>query len=246
MHRLFTVHKTRRQFYLDGEWQFLTDPEDVGVRDRWCETFPSPADYHFVPSCWNNELGLYHYEGTAWYRRTFHSEAQNLRLVFHGVNTEADVYLDGRHLGYHYGGFLGFGFTVTGVAPGEHVLTVRVNNTHNETDTIPLAHVDWFHYGGIIRSVEVMELGDLWLQGCRIDYVLTGDDRSSLTVSAEVENLSGQHCVSEFGVEVDGRRIKGESMSFAPGVNHVKLDGLDLGQVERWTPEEPAAIYHYV
>ena len=238
MHRLFPVHQTRRHFYLDGRWQFHIDPQDLGRREGWAERFPADAGHAFVPSCWNNELDLYHYEGAAWYRTTFRSAGRSLRLVFHAVNTEADVYLDGHHLGHHYGGFIPFAFTVAGAGPGEHALTVRVDNTHNATDTIPLSRVDWFHYGGIIRSVEAMELSDLWLADCRIDYALAGSGVANLVVRATVGNLAAQPIASDLRVEVEGRPVYQDRLSFAPGETvqsaQIRLDG-----IQRWSPEEP-------
>lgn len=239
MHRLFETHRLRRHRYLDGQWQFMTDPEDRGKTERWFESFPAGADRHFVPSCWNNELGLYHYEGVAWYRTTFRSDAANLRLVFHGVNTEADVYLDGRHLGYHYGGFMKFGFTVRGVRQGEHTLTVRVDNRHNAVDTIPLARVDWFHYGGIIRSVEVMELADLWQRECRIDYTLTGADQADLTVEAVAENLSDGAATAAFTIFADDKILHQREVTLAPGENRLRVEGLKLDGIERWDLDHP-------
>jgi len=181
---------------------------------------------------------LYHYEGAAWYSTTFRSDAANLRLVCHGVNTEADVYLDGRHLGYHYGGFMKFGFTVTGVRPGLHTLTMRVDNTHNTTDTIPLARVDWFHYGGIIRSVEVMELGEVWLQDCRLDYNLAGEG-AELSIGATAGNLSGKPVEVGFAVTVDGQLLHQRQLTLPAGESRIGVDGLQLARIERWDPEHP-------
>ena len=239
MHRLFETHRTRRHFYLDGKWQFITDPHDVGKKEEWFKDFPAEARSCFVPSCWNNELGLYHYEGAAWYGTVFHTESRNLRLVCHAVNTEADVYLDGRHLGYHYGGFVPFGFTVTGLEPGEHAVTIRVDNTHNNTDTIPLARVDWFHYGGIIRSVEVMELGDLWLSECRLDYAFTGEDRVKLTVRTAVANLTDQPRNAVCAVYLDGCEAACLPILCAPGENALETEPIVLENVMRWSPENP-------
>jgi beta-galactosidase/beta-glucuronidase len=75
--------------------------------EKWFKHFPKPTHSMYVPSCWNNELNLYDYEGAAWYRTIFTlADTEHIRLIFHGILNHADVYLNGEHLGYHYGGII--------------------------------------------------------------------------------------------------------------------------------------------
>ncbi len=83
-----------------------------------------------------------------------------MRLNFGAVLTEANVYLDGNHIGYHYGGFSQFDFIVNGVEAGEHTLTVKVDNRF-DFNSIPQKRVDWYHYGGITRDVTVEKLSGI-------------------------------------------------------------------------------------
>ncbi len=172
MIRLFKRHDKRRTILLDGMWQFKTDSDAVGVKEEWYKNFPANCNNIIVPSCWNHELNLYHYEGICWYKTTFTTEKTNINLVFHGVTGVANVYLDGVLIGNHYGGFTGFSFELKNIEKGLHSLVVSVDNTHDDLNTIPLSVVDWFHYGGITRSVEVMELDDVWIKDYKIDYEL--------------------------------------------------------------------------
>ena len=130
-----------------------------------------------VSACWNNGMGLYSYEGVAWYRKFVEvSRTSHARLIFHGVLGHADVYLDGQRLGYHYGGFSPFEFVLPDLAQGRHELVVRTDNSHTR-NTIPLDKVDWYHYGGIMRSVEWQELPDIYIHKLkygRPDWVQDG------------------------------------------------------------------------
>src|SRR5512145_2550074 len=63
-----------------------------------------------VPGDWNSQDDkLFYYEGTVWYRKMFEftkKEASNrVFLCFGGANYETHVYLNGRKLGKHVGGF---------------------------------------------------------------------------------------------------------------------------------------------
>ena len=173
--RTFDGHEKRRRICLDGAWKFRTEGETAFRRT-------------FVPSCWNNELGLLSYEGVCIYERTFYCEGGTIRLCFAGVTTEAEVFFDGERLGEHYGGFCEFSFIKRGVPAGEHTLTVRVDNSFDE-NSIPQARVDWWHYGGITRSVFVEILEGLCVTYARTEYELK-DARASVTEKIEVYNAA--------------------------------------------------------
>ena len=69
---------SRQVFSLDGTWEIIFDPENVGREAGWhrAETFSSMAGRRTidVPSCW--ELIEKDYEGVAFYRRTFQVPAE--------------------------------------------------------------------------------------------------------------------------------------------------------------------------
>ena len=111
MQRLFTDHILRKTETLNGTWNFRIDPENRGVEEKWYLGL-SDSEPVTVPSVWNTQFGLLTYCGAAWYEKRFHTEGGCLRFCFEGVMTEADVWLDGVHLGYHYGGFCQFDFIV--------------------------------------------------------------------------------------------------------------------------------------
>ncbi|WP_407272287.1 glycoside hydrolase family 2 protein [Radiobacillus sp. PE A8.2] len=170
MIRTFQEHEKRQTKLLNGAWSFVVDPHDVGLKEQWYKQFPESSRSMFVPSCWNNEIGLYDYEGVAWYRTTFTlPSSEHVRLIFHGILNHANVYLDGEHLGYHYGGFSPFNFTIPSLSAGNHELIVRTDSKLDEA-TIPYHYVDWYHYGGIIRPVELQTLPDVFIENFQVDY----------------------------------------------------------------------------
>lgn len=173
MARLFEEHIQRRVKSLDGAWNFCKDPDDVGRDAEWFLNL-SATDTVGVPSVWNEESGLLSYEGVAWYQKRFYTDGGCLRFCFGGVMTEAEVWLDGTRLGSHYGGFAQFDFIVSEVEPGYHHLTVRVDNRFDDY-SIPQKKVDWYHYGGIIRSVSVETLEGICVLSNRLEYTLSKD-----------------------------------------------------------------------
>lgn len=171
--RLFQTTTTRRSASLDGLWRFIIDKENCGIDGKWYENFPSNADKMCVPGCWNLDPKYFAYEGVAWYQTEFTAEEEIYVLEFSSVLMQATVYIDGAEMGSHYGGFTPF--CITGRGKGWHQLTVRVDNTHNAVNTIPLSRVDWYHYGGIAGQVKVTSYAGAYIADRRISYELNGN-----------------------------------------------------------------------
>ena len=81
-------------------------------------------------------------------------------LKFGAVRYVADVWLNGKYLGYHEGGDTPFALDATGaLVPGAYNnLVVRVDNPvwGTRDDIVPWGLADWWNYGGIV--------GDVWLE----------------------------------------------------------------------------------
>ncbi|MFW5980662.1 MAG: glycoside hydrolase family 2 TIM barrel-domain containing protein [Halanaerobiaceae bacterium] len=240
MNRLFEQFKKRKVKNLDGIWDFVTDPEDRGLKEKWYKEFPEESRKIMVPSCWNNEWNLYHYEGTAWYAKTFESESSSLNLKFNGFTGQIEVYLDGEHLGGKYGGFTGFECLATDIEPGKHQLVVSVDNTHNDKNTIPLSRVDWFHYGGLFRSVEVMELEKVWIKDYKIEYKLTQElNQALLDFTLNLEGLKEGTLEKEIKVYINGNEFYRDFVEIE-GETRVEIKGRSLTDINLWEPENPA------
>ena len=191
MNRLFKQHSFAKITNLDGVWDFVTDPENQGIENKWFSDFPKDSRKIVVPSCWNLEADLFRYRGTAWYKTELEVGSPDIYISFSAVQNEADVYLDGVHLGNHYGGFLEFGFEVRGLSLGRHTLTVRVNNDLNPEDTIPGSLLDWYNYGGIARGVTVREIGECYIEWHKISYSLENGLRDArLNISLGIKARS--------------------------------------------------------
>ena len=99
-------------------------------------------------------------EGSVWYKKKFVQKKQpNKRYFIHfgSVSYKATVYLNGKLLGSHEGGFTPFQFEITNsLNDGENSLIVKVNNERTK-DGLPGDGFDWFNYGGITRDVNLIE-----------------------------------------------------------------------------------------
>ena len=123
-----------------------------------------PLDWNFVnlPHSWNAIDGQDgdndYFRGTAYYAKNLNKlelpEADRYYLELQGANSSADVYLDGKHLAHHDGGYSTWRVDLTDHLSAMHLLVVKVDNSANETVYPQMA--DFTFYGGIYRDVNIL------------------------------------------------------------------------------------------
>lgn len=151
MERGFQTHKIRKATELNGLWEFRAGEETRKVS---------------VPSCWENYPGFENYEGKAVYEKKFRAGG-NLHFLWKGVSHTGVVCLDGEKIAEHYNAFTPFETVVPDVKPGEHKLTIEVDNSFNEESALHIPN-DYFTYGGINRPVIVEEVRDCFIERLHI------------------------------------------------------------------------------
>jgi len=94
---------------------------------------------------WNSQNDrLLYYEGTIWYRRRFDAPksalGNRLFVYFGAANYEADVYLNGRKLGKHVGGFTPFAYEITRLAKEKDNRWSCGSTTSGRPEGVPTVH----------------------------------------------------------------------------------------------------------
>ena len=238
MARLFDEHVKRKCVSLNGAWKMQKDENNVGREQGFQNGLSSNITTH-VPSVWNSKLDMLSYEGVVWYQKDFYSEGGTVRLYFGAVMTECEVYLDGRLLGNHYGGFSSFYFLVENLNSGKHTLVLRVDNSFDEI-SIPQPLVDWYHYGGITREVRLEYLSGISILSNLFDYKIN-------SLSADVEfrlelyNATDERKEEEISVSLDENVILKAPVTLeAREVKNIKLIGGRVENLRLWSPDSPA------
>ena len=189
-----------------------------------------------VPGDWNTQdEKLFYYEGTVWYRRTFNrphaGPGHRQFLHFGGANYETEVYLNGRKLGSHIGGFTPFEFEVTGrLRDSDNSLVVRVNN-RRRPEGVPTVNTDWWNYGGITRDVLLVDVPGTFVR----DYFLQIKPGSEDRVAGFVQ-LDGPVPAASVRVEIPELGVSAEA---APGESGLAAFDFALPGAVLWTPENP-------
>ena len=239
MARLFEERTKRHIKCLDGAWKMRVDKDNIGIDQAWFNDNIG-GDTVIVPSVFATDKNLFTYEGVAWYEKSFYFEGGTLFLSFGAVMTVADVWLDGKHLGYHYGGFCQFDFTVDDVAEGYHRLTVRVDNSFDEC-AIPQPHVDWYHHGGITRSVEAHTLRGISVISNKFDYTLSPDlKEAECSFTVTLYNTSADKAETTLTLLIDTDVVYEDKITLdGRSTEEVVISGVDLDDVRLWDIGKP-------
>ncbi len=241
---------------LDGQWQAIVDPYDVGYIDYRAQTAKnnnafyknhkpqSPSElveYDFdtagqlnVPGDWNTQRdSLLLYEGSVWYKRSFdYTKPGNKRLFVHfaAANYLANVYLNGEELGRHEGGFTPFDFEITDRAkPTGNFLVLRVNDMRAKED-VPTLNTDWWNYGGITRPVTLVEVPETFIR----DYSVQLEKGSTHVVKGSIE-LDGPQLRQSVTIQIPEVGIKQTYRTDAGG----RVEFSFPADLQLWSPANP-------
>ncbi len=235
----------RTAISLDGTWNTIVDPYETGLGSRFYEnakpkTKSDLVEYDFdrspklkVPGDWNTQRdSLLFYEGVVWYQRYFSYQKQaHVRtfLYFGAANYRARVWLNGVKVGEHEGGFTPFDFEVTDkIAEGDNSVVVEVDNTRR-ADGVPARNTDWWNYGGLTRSVELIEVPGTFIENYSVRLAKDGGHiEGSVTVN-------GPRNMSTITVEIPEIGVKQSASSDKAGRFFFSFPA----KAELWSPENP-------
>ncbi|MCX6302455.1 MAG: beta galactosidase jelly roll domain-containing protein [Bacteroidia bacterium] len=149
--------------YNDLNWPVISIPH------TWM-TYETTGDIHpFIKNISEND-DPYWWKGWGWYRKHFtvneKYKGQKVFIEFEGVQKYCEVWLNGKYLGDHKGGYGSFDFDLTGlIVPGkENVVTIAVNNRKDDQYKIPPMNVTGFNvYGGVYRDVNLVIKDKLYI-----------------------------------------------------------------------------------
>jgi len=169
--------RARQTVNLNGSWNTIVDQLGVGdaspllrggVGENESYGPHELLEYSFkgqqtlqVPGDWNSqETSLFWYRGIVWYQKEFNYQppsGKRVFLYFGGANFAKDVYVNGKLLARHKGGFTPFNTEVTDyLKAGKNAVVVKVDSMSG-ADEVPTEYNDWMNYGGITRDVMLVE-----------------------------------------------------------------------------------------
>ncbi|MBR6181365.1 MAG: beta-glucuronidase [Prevotella sp.] len=239
---------------LNGEWNYIVDVQEQGYYDYRMNPTPwgffrnakpqKPSDlveYDFdtsptmhVPGDWNTQdERLFFYEGTVWMKRDFQYRQQTGKralLYFGAVNYEAIVYVNGKKVGRHVGGFTPFCYDVTDlVKDGSNFVILKIDNKRH-ADNVPTLIFDWWNYGGITRDVLLLTVDDTYIDDYSLQLVKGNDKLLHFKV-----NLNQAKAGEQVTLTIPELKVKKTIVTDETGAAEIDLKAKPM----LWSPENP-------
>ncbi len=212
---------------LSGEWRYIIDPYKTALLksksepkavflDRVNVSPHKMMEYSFdnspymsVPGDWNGQVAeMALYEGLVWFRKEVQlPKVNDKRYLLHigAANYKSYVYVNGKKVGEHEGGFTPFAFDVTNnLKVGRNSVVIGVDSEH-EDDSVPTPVTDWKNFGGITRDVHLLEVPNTYISTYFIQ--LESSDVIKANVSLSGERINRREVtvrIPELGVMVSG------------------------------------------
>jgi beta-galactosidase len=222
----------------DKAWRVLDLPHDWSIEDL--PGTESPLD----PDAIGGISSGYFTGGTGWYRKTFKLpekwSGKRLYLRFDGIYMDADIWINGEHLGNHPYGYTSFWHDVTPVlSPGEtNLVAVRVRNEGKNSR--------WYSGSGIYRHVwlTITEPFHVAQWGSSVTTPVIEEGRAMVQVSNELINHEGKQGPVKVVTKIldsSGNRVASKSDQLDPGgMERINISQeLELGNPELWSPDSP-------
>ena len=199
-------------FAMAVSMQTLAQRENILINQDWNFRFSHQVDKNSsrrvdLPHTWNAQdalggkhdykRGIGNYTKKIFIRPEW--QGKRLFLRFEGANCVSNVFVNGKHIGEHRGGYGAFVFEITDkVEYGkENTLLVRVNNGE-QLDVMPLVG-DFNFYGGIYRDVHLLLTDNLCISP--LDYASSGvyliqqqvtDKQATICARVNLSNGTGE------------------------------------------------------
>lgn len=129
---------------------------------RWLAGLEGGGEPASLPHCWNErdtfQMRRHSYSGHGAYRTVFTlpdspNEGGRWRLRTEGFYGVGDVWLDGRRAASFDGQYLGLDVDLDRLAPGEHLLALRMDNRARRNVLPGFSAPDFLLYGGLVGRV---------------------------------------------------------------------------------------------
>lgn len=217
----------------DAGWRYIALPHDWMIEQPVSETNPSGTEGGYYPG------------GVGWYRRTLdlteYQDMDQFYLLFEGVQMNADVYFNGKHLGKQVYGYSSFYHDITSL-----VRTDTMNVIAVRTDCSNLPVDRWYSGGGIYRHVRLIATNSVHVPiwGTAVTSRIDSAGGAEMTVSMDMlnEGRRSQRFEVRYDIVDPGGRIvaEGKSMEFLePDSKGSTVHTFRIEEPLLWSPEQP-------
>ena len=189
----------REWLNLNGKWSFKIDKSKSGLAKKYYEPqtkFDRTINVPFCPESVLSGIEYKDFMDAVWYSREFTipEKYSGLRTILHfgAVDYKATVYINGKEVGTHKGGYISFEFDITDyITDGKNVLTVYAeDDTRNPLQPRGKQSEEYYSHGcdytrttGIWQTVWLEFVPESRIKGIKI---FPNVENCSVDIQAEV------------------------------------------------------------
>lgn len=211
-----------------------------------------------------NASGCRNYQGEAWYRKKFKisniEKRGRIFVYFEGVMGKSRVWINGKEILNHYGGYLPFAADITDyVKSGEedNVIAVLADNS-DDNSYLPgkqQAGLDFSYFGGIYRDVYLISTSPVYITLPQISKTIAGggvfaatlsakDNSATIEVKTEVHNsedVAKKTRIVTIIEDPKGTVIKkiSDTKTFKNNETYSFVQRINVSGIKLWHPNNP-------
>ena len=255
----------REVFNFNVGWRFYkgaaNGAEQPGFNDSDWTVVNTPHGLEYLP---DEASGGINYQGEAWYRKHFtvpeNLKGQKVFLYFEAIMGKSKIWVNGKLLAEHFGGYLPIIIDVTDAVKfnnEENIVAVWADNSDDPTypPGKPQRELDFTYFGGIYRDVWLYSTNAVHITdpnyadkvaggGVFVHYENLSDELVDVVVSTEITNETGKSqriSLSSAILNADGKTVgKAEKSATVKAnssstiIQHIKVKNPHL-----WHPDDP-------
>lgn len=259
----------RKAYSMNMAWRFLKGDSEAQVWNKdfddsaW-EVVSLPHGIEYLPV---EASGCANYQGIVWYRKHFtpsdELKGKRLFLHFEAIMGKSEVYLNGKLIKKHYGGYLPVITDITDRIEwdSENVIAVKADNSDDPTYPVgkPQSLLDYTYFGGIYRDCWLIAHNDVFITnanyenevaggGLFISYDRVSEESAIINLKAHIRNQSSkrQKITIEFQLkEKEGNTVltTAKSLTVQRGKANYAVSSMKVDAPKLWSPETPYLYY---
>ena len=252
----FSSFAQREKESINESWkQFTGDvagAENADFNDASWQTVNIPHTWNAIDAYTQRK----YFKGIGWYHKnlllTNKYAGKKLFINFEGVFLKADVYINGKFVGEHKGGYTAFTFDISNYVtiPGKNSIAIKVDNSKDLG--LPPISGDYTLFGGIYRDVYLISTNQIHIDemnlgssGVFIETPMVTDKIATVKVSGTITNQSTENknvtilskVIDKAGAVVSELKMK---LKLAAGANsNFEQLSEKIAKPNLWSTENP-------
>lgn len=266
----YELPETGREVYsMNLAWRFIKsdieeDPSKKEFDDRTWDIISLPHGLEYLPT---EASGSCNYQGIAWYRKRFipdnNLKGKKLFLNFEGIMGKSEVYINGKLVKSHFGGYTPLIIDITNQLNWnqENVIAVKTDNSDDPLYPVgkPQSLLDFSYFGGIYRDCWLVAHNEVYITNANFEDQIAGGGlfvwfenvskkKATVHVKAHLKNESSAK--QNLSVSFDIKQRNGELLlSKAEKLNlpqnkdkHIETS-FEVENPNLWSPDSPNLYY---